>query len=222
MKHYLIARMLVDVADCRDLSSLRILLSFVIFQISVAGLASAHAFMGLACSLASRLGLHYRSTHHATISQQDRVARRKAFWAVIKLDIYLSAVLGLPAFIDLREVDPAIDSTLEEALTEISPEVPSRNAIMLAVSAKHLEVMRLITKAIKTLYPMPTTSYNDPKIAGNISIPISKLTQIEEEFKIWKTSSSEIINKADDGSLEFSRYVSEVSLLLTMLMAMQT
>lgn len=220
--HYLIARMLVDIADCRDLSSLRILLSFVIFQISVAGLASAHAFMGLACSLALRLGLHYRSTHHATISQQDRAARRKAFWTVIKLDIYLSAVLGLPAFIDLREVDPAIDSTLNEAINEISPEVSSRDAMTLVVSAKHLELMRLITKAIKTLYPMPTTRYNDPKVAGSISIPISNLTQIEEEFKTWKTSSSEILSKADDGSPEFPRYVSVTSLFLTRLTAMQT
>ncbi|KIX07569.1 uncharacterized protein Z518_02222 [Rhinocladiella mackenziei CBS 650.93] len=212
MKHYLMARRLVDISDCRDLPSLQLLLSFVIFLISNARLASAHAFIALACSSSLRLGLHYRSTHHATISQQDRATRRKVFWAVIKLDMYLSAVLGLPAFIDLREVDPAVDLTLEKALREASDGLQARHDISLAISAKHLEVMRLITKAIKTLYPMPAANDENPKTGGNISIRISKLTQIEEEFKVWRDASSEILNKADDGSFEFARLKYELEM----------
>ena len=119
--------------------------------------------------------------------------------------MYLSAVLGLPPFIDLREVDPAMELTLEEALQEAWPGLPDRNASFLAISAKHLEVMRLTTKAIKTLYPMPASNDGDAKTGGNISIHIRQLTHIEGEFGTWRKSSSEILNQADDGSIEFTR-----------------
>ncbi|KAJ9635752.1 Gypsy retrotransposon integrase-like protein 1 [Knufia peltigerae] len=212
MRHYLAARKMVDITTCRDLRSLQILLCYTLFLISTARMASAHAFLSLACSSALRLGLHHRSTHDATITRRDRDTRRKIFWTIIKLDMYLSAVLGLPAMIDLQDVDPAIDLTLNEAIHEATSGLPSREAVLLGGSAKHLEIMRIISKAIKTLYPMPSTTIETPGKSGNISISLRSLEEIEAQFRTWGDSTSELLAKGDDGSPDFIRLKFELEM----------
>ncbi|KAJ9503535.1 Gypsy retrotransposon integrase-like protein 1 [Exophiala xenobiotica] len=170
-------------------------------------MASAHAFLSLACSSALRLGLHHRSTHDIALSRRDRDTRRKIFWTIIKLDMYLSAVLGLPALLDLRDVDPAIDLTISEAIHEATSGLPNREAILLGGSAKHLEIMRIISKAIKTLYPMPSTDNEMPNKSGNISVSIRSLEEIEGQFRAWGESTSALLSKGDDGSADFVRVV---------------
>jgi hypothetical protein len=205
MKHYHTARRLVDICDCRDIRSLQVLLYIILFLISIARLASAHAYLGLACSSALRLGLHYGSTRNMTMSQDDHEMKRKLFWTVIKLDMYLSSVLGLPILIDPSQVDPAIDLTMEEAIQESSRDLPSRESISLAVSAKHLEVMRLVTKAIRTLYPMPTSHGEASKTAGSISISLQQLRHIEDEFTAWSKSASDLLKTSHSDASEFCR-----------------
>jgi len=204
MKYYMTARRMVDITACRNLRSMQILLCFALFLISTARIASAHAFISLACSSALRLGLHHRSTHDANISKQDRDTRRNVFWTTIKLDMYVSAVLGLPAFLDVRDVDPAIDLTVAEVLEEANSGLPEREAVLLGGAAKHLEIMRIISKAIKTLYPMPTFE-NVASGNGNISVSIRSLEEIEAQFRTWGESTSSLLEKGDDGSAEFIR-----------------
>jgi hypothetical protein len=175
-------------------------------------MASAHAFLSLACSSALRLGLHHRSTHDIALSRRDRDTRRKIFWTIIKLDMYLSAVLGLPALLDLRDVDPAIDLTISEAIHEATSGLPNREAILLGGSAKHLEIMRIISKAIKTLYPMPSTDNEMPNKSGNISVSIRSLEEIEGQFRAWGESTSELLSKGDDGSADFVRLKYELEM----------
>ncbi|KAK5298744.1 Gypsy retrotransposon integrase-like protein 1 [Exophiala xenobiotica] len=175
-------------------------------------MASAHAFLSLACSSALRLGLHHRSTHDIALSRRDRDTRRKIFWTIIKLDMYLSAVLGLPALLDLRDVDPAIDLTISEAIHEATSGLPNREAILLGGSAKHLEIMRIISKAIKTLYPMPSTDNEMPNKSGNISVSIRSLEEIEGQFRAWGESTSALLSKGDDGSADFVRLKYELEM----------
>jgi hypothetical protein len=206
-RHYVSAYRLTDLTDCRDFPSLQILLSFTLFQISLGRLASAHALIALACSSALRLGLHHRSTHHANISREDRATRRTVFWTVIKLDMYLSAVLGLPPFIDLQQVDPALDSTLAEAVREAEAGLPHHSAVYLAISAKHLELMRLISRAIKILYPKPAYDHTERDERGHTSIRLMELTKLERAFKIWQTDASQVLKRGDYSSVEFTRFV---------------
>lgn len=205
MKYYMAARNMVDITACRNLRSMQILLCLALFLISTARIASAHAFVSLACSTALRLGLHHRSTHDSTLSKQDRDARRNVFWTTIKLDMYVSAVLGLPGFLDVRDVDPAIDLTLAEVIEEATSALPDRDAVLLGGAAKHLEIMRIISKAIKTLYPMPTYGKGGLAKNANISVSIRSLEEIEAQFRAWGESTSSLMAKGDDGSAEFIR-----------------
>ncbi|KAK5021072.1 Gypsy retrotransposon integrase-like protein 1 [Exophiala sideris] len=213
LRYYLAARKMIDITACRNLCTLQILLCYILFLISTARLASAHGFLSLACSSALRLGLHHRLTDDdTTVSPEDRDIGRNIFWTILKLDIYLSAVLGLPTLVDLREVIPIIDVSLKDALHQATSSLPNREAILLGASAKHLEIMLIISKAIKTLYPMVSSENEVPGKSGNISVSLRSLEEIEARYHDWGESTSELLTKGNDGSTNFIRLKYELEM----------
>lgn len=200
MRHFLFAKSLVDVTQCSDLRSLQTLLCFILFLISTARLASAHAYIGLACSTTLRLGLHFRSNYDTSLSKQQRELRRDVFWSVVKMDMYASAVLGLPAFIDLQEVDPAIDKTVADCFQRLPPteEKSSVEDIKIKTSALHLELLRTITRATKVLYPRPSEQDEETVESGRISVSIKDVEKIEAEMRSWWKQYKELLPRDNE------------------------
>ena len=190
------ARAKLDVAQLRTITALQTIICAILFLISTARMASAHAFIAAACASALRQGLHFRSTHEASIPHNERVVRRRVFWAVTNLDMYVSIVLGLPQFLNLASVDPTIDVTIAAALNEgHQTNGPSSTAqLSLAAAAKHMELMRIIFKAQATLYPKPTDPPDSLTQNGNITVSIAKLQEVEEQFRKWTDSLDSVLS----------------------------
>lgn len=183
----------MDIAHLRSLVSLQAVVSLILFLISTARIASAHAFVGVACAAAMRQGLHYRSTHEAEIPPSERKVRRRVFWAVMNLDMYVSSILGLPPFMDLSAVDPALDTTIELALSDFhNSEEKTADLLALAAAAKHIELLRIIFKAQRTLFPKPHDPPNATMQAGSITVSIPQLQKVESQFQEWAKSLTEI------------------------------
>lgn len=200
--YFIAARNMVDIAHLRTVVSLQALISIILYLVSTARMASAHAFLGAACAAAMRQGLHFRSTHEAEFNEKERQVRRRVFWAVMNLDMYITSILGLPPFLDMSAVDPAIDLTIEAALNEgrTTRGLPSPDGIALMAAAKHIELMRVVFKAQRTLFPKPI----DPPGAhpGNSKISVSaKLLQgVEIQFREWAQSLTEILTYPDSST----------------------
>lgn len=190
---------MVDITQCRNIMSLQTLLCSILFLISTARIVSAHTYIGIAVAATFRLGLHFRSNHDSSFSDAERDVRRRIFLTVVRLDIYVSSVLGLPAFIDLQEVDPAIELTIEEALKDAGQQLPplQDDKIHLAASAKHLELLRIIRKGIGTLFPTPPTTAVSRGRRSTISVSIANLQDIERLFQDWEKHMSELYSKGD-------------------------
>ena len=118
--------------------------------------------------------------------------------------MYTSTVLGLPSFIDLDGVDPAIDVTIAGAMQTNSEQAGmSRSQLVhLKASAKHLEVMRLTAKAIKTLFPHPDSDASGNYNSGTTSVSIKAFEEVEREFREWAKEIPDVIPQ-DDDSMEF-------------------
>lgn len=118
----------------------------------------------------------------------------------MNLDMYISAILGLPPFMNLSAVDPAIDVTIESALKEAKSdnETLSPDGLALAASAKHIELMRIIFKAQRTLYPKPTDPPDSKELNATISVNVSKLQEVENQFREWAESLVDIFSHSDD------------------------
>jgi len=213
MRHFIAARLMLDIAHLRTIVSLQTVVGIILFLISTARIASAHAFLGVACAAAMRQGLHFRSTHESSFPDDEIKVRRRVFWAVMNLDMYVSGILGLPPFMDLSAVDPAIDITIEAALNEAKKDndLSSGNRLALAASAKHIELMRILSKAQRTLYPKPADPPVTTKRNGTISVSVTKLEQVETQFREWAQSLTGIISYPSDSvetqSIKYEIYI---------------
>lgn len=188
--------------------SLQILACFVLFLISAARVSLAHTYLGIAAASTFRLGLHSHFNHDPEATGDKTRVRLRLFWTIVRLDQYASTVLGLPTFIDSRDIDPAVESQMEDALTEARESfAPSRhNALRMALAHKHLQVLRITRKAVEILFPRP------PKAPASgakstITVSVTKLQGIERDFKDWEKDVSRFLSQhAQDEGLE--RYCS--------------
>lgn len=163
-------------------------------------MASAHAYLGAACASAMRQGLHYRSTHETEMSDSERRVRRRVFWAVVNLDMYISGILGLPPFMDLSAVDPAVDVTIQHALDEARNLPPGSTAdnLSLESSAKHIALMRIVFKAQRTLYPKPTDPPGGNSRNGSIMVSVAKVQEVEAQFRDWAQGLTHLLTHPSD------------------------
>jgi hypothetical protein len=102
MQHYLAGQELLDPLAISNLTSLQTVLCAVVFLIATCRMTNAHALIGLACSLALRLGLHAKNT---SLPAEEQLFRARACAAVLYVDSIASLILGAPPFIQQAEVD---------------------------------------------------------------------------------------------------------------------
>lgn len=194
-RHFVVGRSMLDIAHLRTLRSLQAVVCVVLFLISTARVASGHTFVGVACAAAMRQGLHHRSTHETYLPAKERKVRRRVFWAVMSLDMYVSGVLGLPSFIDLDAADPAIDLTIGTAFRSLKSGrgLADFGELNLIASAKHIELMRIMSVARQTLFPKPLDPPDSEVQRSTISVSSAKLEEIENRFRHWVSSLREIL-----------------------------
>lgn len=200
MRQFTVARTMLDIAHIRTVVSLQSILCVILYLISSARMASAHTFLGAACASALRQGLHFRSTHESSFPEKEKTVRRRVFWTVMNLDMYVSGVLGLPPFIDLEAVDPAIDLTIEVALREARTDtgLSSADGLATAATAKHIELMRIMSKAQRALFPKPTDPPEATRRNGTILVSVAELQKIEKQYQTWAHSLTEILAHPDN------------------------
>src|SRR5690242_1993442 len=100
MKYYEMSRRLLqDITECRDLTSLQALLFMILYVQSTSNLSGCYAFIGIALRSALRMGLH-RHLQHERISLIEQEIRRRIFYVIRQMDIYVSAMLGFPLLLN--------------------------------------------------------------------------------------------------------------------------
>ena len=194
---------MVDISRCRNLVSLQVLICFVLFLMSTARLATSHTYVGLAVTSAMRLGLSSYSTHTESMPELERDLRQRVFFVIVKLDIYTSQVLGLPTLTNLQELSEA---GLTEGVDEVfhlasqpSPEVFS--AVSVASSAKHLQLLLIIERMIKRVYPGSSAA-----VAGNVGrrvllIKVSEVLEAQRDLKQWRETLLDFFHLEDKNSV---------------------
>ena len=76
----------------------------VLFLQSSAKLSTCYSYVGIALRSALRLGLH-RSAVTAHFNPLERELRKRVFWVVRKMDVYVSTMLGLPQMLSDDDID---------------------------------------------------------------------------------------------------------------------
>ncbi|KAK4935670.1 Gypsy retrotransposon integrase-like protein 1 [Elasticomyces elasticus] len=201
-KHFFLAKERLDITQCSDLISLQTLMCLTIFLISTSRITAAHAYLGVACSTALRLGLHKRVEEGILLSPAQRDTRNRVFLSLLQLDLYASLVLDIPGFVDLDCIDPEIMTKLQPSTSSRSPypfDVTAESRAQFSASAKHLELLGLTATGLQTTFAGTDRKYSQAENELEFTdVDIKTLHGVEEKFRNWAKGLSSLPSLPED------------------------
>ncbi|KAL2202674.1 hypothetical protein CC79DRAFT_1280031 [Sarocladium strictum] len=209
LKYYRASRALLqDVTECRDLTTLQGLLFLILFLQATANLSACYAFVGIALRSALRMGLH-RHLQHAQIGPIEQETRRRVFFVIRQMDIYVSTLLGFPLLLHGDDIDQAYPTEIDDDF--ITPQglmrpPPGAPSFFQAFNA-HTRLMEILTKITKYVYPMRGIDQSMMKdgAASAYTISYTKIKEIEADLHEWFEKLPQAWRPSADGPVEVVR-----------------
>lgn len=192
--HFKTARQLMDIADCRDLMSIQAVMMMIIFLQSSAKLSQCYAYVGVALRSALRMGLH--RNYNGNFDPVEAETRKRVFWVVRKMDIYVGAMLGLPQTLSDEDIDQEFPTEVDdEYVTKdgILPMPEGQVSIMTAFNA-HTRLVQLLQKIVRYVYPIKVQDKEIGSGDQSYSVPFSAIREIESDLEQWKNDLPSILN----------------------------
>ncbi|KAI9702736.1 MAG: hypothetical protein M1820_006120 [Bogoriella megaspora] len=184
VQYFKAARQLLDIVDCRDITSLQALIYMILFLQCSAKLSTCYAYIGIALRSALRLGLH--RSFNSGFNPIEAETRKRTFWVIRKMDIYVGAIIGLPQTLSDDDIDQDLPAEVEDeniTETEIIPVPPSTTTIMQAANA-HNRLIKIMHDIVRIVYPI-----KNPQQTGHLnqySVSIFKIRELEKALQEWK------------------------------------
>ncbi|CAI6085504.1 unnamed protein product [Clonostachys chloroleuca] len=212
MKYYKSARVLLqDITECRDLTSLQALLFIILFLQATSNLSACYAFVGIALRSALRMGLH-RHLEHAQIDTVEDETRRRVFYVIRQMDIYVSTLLGFPLLLNTDDIDQPYPSEVDDEFitpTMILQPPPGSSSFYVAFNA-HTRLMEILAKITKFVYPMKSGPSNGKlqkasAAKSSYSISYARIKEIEGDLHDWFEKLPERWRPSPDGPIEVVR-----------------
>jgi hypothetical protein len=206
-KYFRAARQMMDITDCRDLTSLQAIVFMILFLQASANLSTCYSHIGIALRSALRMGLHRNLT--GNFNPIERETRRRVFWIIRKMDTYVSALLGFPIMLSYDDIDQELPIEVDdEYITKeaVLPMPPGKTSLLYAASNAHTRLMATLSKVIKYIYPTKGLE-RIVKGAAKTSYVIShaKIREIEKDLADWLDKLSPDLRPGGDGTPEVLR-----------------
>ncbi|KAA8646307.1 putative C6 transcription factor (Mut3) [Aspergillus tanneri] len=178
-------RHLLDITDCRDLTSLQAICFMVLFLQSSAKLSTCYSYVGIALRSALRLGLHRRAVT-ANFNPLESELRRRIFWVVRKMDVYVSTLLGLPQMLSDDDIDQEYPASVDGEYIGrdgILP-TPADYTPLMAGANAHTRLSNIILKVVKYIYPVKNAQHRSESDQRYV-VSHSKIREIERDLQAW-------------------------------------
>jgi hypothetical protein len=183
-RYFKASRQLLDITDCRDLTSLQAIVFMIQFLQSSAKLSTCYAYIGVALRSALRMGLHRSFNMNFTPIESE--TRKRLFWVIRRMDTYVGAMLGLPRFLEDEDIDQEYPLEIDDEFiteTEILP-MPSSNISVMSAFNAHNRIVNVLAKICKYVYPTKGTQ-SGGKDSVTYSVSYSKIRELEKDLARW-------------------------------------
>lgn len=187
-KYFVAARKLIDIADARDTYAIQSIVMMIIFLQCSARLSTCYSYIGVALRSALRAGLHRKVAYNFNPIELE--TRRRLFWTIRKMDIYVNAMLGLPRSTAESDFDQEMPEEIDdENITEDAYFPQERGKISSAgIANAHTRLITILSHIMKYIYPV-----KQDEIAAKNSTPLynvthSKVSEMETEIRAWLES----------------------------------
>lgn len=187
--YFLEARRLIDVTNVADLPSIQTIVMMILYLQCSARLSTCYSYIGIALRSALKEGLHrnlsiFQSRRKLDPIEQD--TRRRLFFTIYKMDIYINSLLGLPRSISEDEFDQEFPIELDDELITREAFLTDQQDGRLSSSAcanHHTKLTMILLKIVKELYPIKVRA---KLVDGVPTMNIhDKVTELEYELKLW-------------------------------------
>ncbi|KAL2860577.1 fungal-specific transcription factor domain-containing protein [Aspergillus pseudodeflectus] len=183
-QYFKAGRQLLEITDCRDLTSLQAICFMVLFLQSSAKLSTCYSYVGIALRSALRLGLH-RSVA-ADFNPIERELRKRIFWVIRKMDVYVSTLLGLPQMLSDDDIDQEYPMPVDGEFITVDGILPTPEGRIHAMHGAnaHTRLSNIILKIVKYIYPLKTAQQRS-KSDQRYVVSHSKIREIERDLQSW-------------------------------------
>ncbi|KAH8692744.1 putative C6 transcription factor [Talaromyces proteolyticus] len=203
-QYFRACRQLLDITDCRDLTTLQAICFMILFLQSSAKLSTCYSYVGIALRASLRLGLH--RTVAANFNPVERELRKRIFWVVRKMDVYVSTLLGLPQMVSIEDIDQEYPLEIDDeyiSAAGIIP-MPSDTTSLMAGANAHTRLVDIIVKVVKYIYPVKPAKYRT-KSDHTYMVSHSKIREIERDLQAWMEALPSALRPGDEVSTELER-----------------
>lgn len=156
---------------------------------------------------AIRMGLHRHVDARLTPIEQQ--TRRRIFWVIRKMDIYVSTMLGLPGSIADDDIDQELPLDIDDSCLledRILPQ-PYGQVAPMAATVAHIRLLSILKKITTFVYPIKGA---EQRIAGNSRVYFvdhSTIHEIEVSLKTWLDELPESLKSPVQVSERVARHV---------------
>ncbi|KAK6529188.1 hypothetical protein TWF281_008372 [Arthrobotrys megalospora] len=212
-KYFAAGRKLTDITDCRDVTSLQGVLLMIIFLQSSAKLATCYSYIGIAVSASFRLGLHRKIPFPDPIEAE---VRKRIFCTIQKMDISISALIGLPRMVHDEDIDQEYPVEVDDQhITKdgITPGLLGDPNSTSAANA-HTRLVQILGKVIKKIYPIKGLQPSTYGKRTGYMISYAVVRGIEQDLAKWQEELPPYLRRGDDSPPRFlrSQYLLQLSL----------
>ncbi|CAB4254689.1 uncharacterized protein KABA2_04S12056 [Maudiozyma barnettii] len=178
------ARDMINFKEISDIYSIQALFMLTMFLQCSANLKSCYYYIGIAKRLALRERLHRKSSLIGPTLIEDE-SKKRLFWSIYKVDIYLNCILGLPCSIPENNVDQEFPLDIDDekitavsSLSDFSETLtnPSRIISSCGMNNEHTKLILIMLKIYEQLYPLNLQI---------LDVEPSVIYQFEEQLNQW-------------------------------------
>ncbi|CZT49777.1 related to transcriptional activator Mut3p [Rhynchosporium secalis] len=207
LKYFRAARNMLDVTDCRDITSLQAVIFMTLFLQSSSNLSTCYSYIGVALRSGLRMGIHRNLA--GNFNPIERETRRRVFWVIRKMDTYVSALLGFPQMLSSDDIDQPLPIEVDdEYITKdgVLPMPQGKTSLLYAASNAHTRLMSTLAKVIKYIYPSKGLEQSlQGSAQSSYVISHAKIREIERDLAGWLDRLPMALRPGGDGSPEVLR-----------------
>lgn len=138
------------------------------------------------------------------INPIERETRKRVFWAIRNMDVYVSAMLGLPVMLSTDEIDQPLPMEVDdEYITEDAVfSMPVGKTSLQVASNAHTRLVLILADVIKHVYPMNALQPDYGSTKSPYSISHTKIRDIERDLADWLDKLPLYLRSSGEGTPE--------------------
>lgn len=210
-KYFLEARKLIDITNVGDIPSIQTVVMMILYLQCSARLSTCYSYIGIALRSALKEGLHRNLTIFQSSKRKldpiEEDTRKRLFYTIYKMDIYINSLLGLPRSISEDEFDQELPAELDDEFVTRSAYLFDKQQGALSSSAcanHHTKLTIILSRIVMELYPIKKKKENDMSTSIH-----DKVTELERELKNWIDNLPPELKPTDPNDSESGKLIPE-------------